>query len=392
MSKQRKTKTNQIKKAAVALPKVGKKKKETKVRKPRPGPSLAGMAAYDINGGGASVADYLHSLAYPRDAASLGVRSPVSYNVVPSDRTTTARTTSEFTVSVGVDDTTQVFFYPGHGQPYDVTDMDEQSFHGQRVNIAGTIYLPGPIDSASHAAVAGWYRTGLTLGEYSIASNAASVNIPIFYDETLPYRSSEGDGVHSRWQLVSAEYICVNETPVLAKGGSIVSSVPNQNLNGGFALTGSQGHFNLFPDTNNWGCERARVCFKPQKTDQALWHCNGNDATNNRRLAGAYFFLNGCANVQTYRFLCVYNWELAGVTLSTVSKTKIMTPKAEDIVSPVTSIAVNTRGALSDGRLEHLGSAIAHYLPIDKALHAGKDAAIDFSTNQIMKALGLATA
>jgi len=369
------------------------KSKKSRKGKARPKLALAGTRAFDIVDGGADVKSYLMSRDNPRDFMSRPVKSPVSYNPVPSQNTTVATTTREGVLTVAAGYSRTLYLWPGHASQDDSVG-DDVAFHHAKVNIAGTLFTVGPVDvleGATHYdSVIGFISPDLLAGNFSAAHNGVG-NTPIDYDIDLPFVGKVGTSEHLRWQLISMELVVMNETTKLYRGGSIITAQPNQKTLFD-SDTESQGSMNQFPDVIDWGESYAHILFKPQNEDMAMWHTSAAAAQlNTAGLGGMYVFFNGSVSGnQNFRYRIVCNWELAGVHLASISKQKIITPMARNVVEPASTVALNTVGGKANGRVWNIAENIADSKPVAAALHTTAGSVAKFALDAIAAHLGSA--
>lgn len=307
---------------------------------------------------------YFRTLADPWK--NTGVRCPVNYNPVPSFVTQFARTTCTRTqVSVAFGTSSNINLFPGHSMMYSgtaagsnsiadsipITDFDEVAYHSPVQNIGGGAYIAGPmnavVDSGTSTVtgVAGFITSGLTPG---YVSNTSAASTALEWDQVLPYISNPSSG-HSRWKLVSMGIRIENVTPELARGGSIQSYQPVNNVN---QITGPIQSYAQIPTYKDWGTAGCEITWIPRMRDVAYWHLTGaliSGGTLSPRYIGVIPGISislsapsGAPNSQSYDFQIVCNWELAGNLFAPIGTPGPHMPETKSVVERVHSELINT--------------------------------------------------
>jgi hypothetical protein len=317
---------------------------------------------------------YLASVANPWNQAR--VFCPVNYNPVPSFVTQYGRTTScevEYAVPAGF--SANLVLFPGHGNLNANTfaaatgnnavlgyaDFDEVAYHSLPQNFGDGFYVVGPcvtLDAAGDTLqpVCGGIAPNLASG--TVGGGTTAFN-SLQYDAALPYQMSTNAPGHSRWKLTSMGIRIQNVTPELTRGGSIISYQPINNVpqNGGTAVT----TFARLPTFKDWGSDGCEITWIPRMRDMAFWHLSSTQQPNGSATntlinvpAISIVLTSPGAQIQTYDWQIVCNWELAGDLFATVGSRAVHAPELKPVVERVHSELVNTaataHAALTVGR------------------------------------------
>lgn len=312
---------------------------------------------------------------------SMGAICPVNFNNVPSALSTTARLThTNLNVSVPGGQTQQWVFFPGHsgimpdvqlttpvvpGNQVNVgSQMDPSAFHCRLDvgpvaggGVPGGRACAGPIaydgGGLSYAPVAG--------ATANLAITACSNTVAGFgvrYDTDLPYRSSGSTGFgagHSRFQLVSMGIRVFNTTPMIQRGGNVVSvQFTNQNglvtSSGANATLQSELEFNPSFKTHGDAAEGVEISWIPRMQDLAYWHNlypqgGETEAFTQRNLAGvglALFLNNPTGAAQSFTIQCVFNYMLSGNLVQAISSPATVEPQIKPSVEQTVVHLQNT--------------------------------------------------
>lgn len=293
---------------------------------------------------------------------SRGAICPVSFNPAPSLMCTTATTTyTDLNIGVSAGTTTQYVFYPGHlpGVPTVQTssssriasEMDATAYHaisyvgvaaGGRLTM-GPVALT-PISGPGTAGGNSLRVQGLPLdGATNNSTLASGVPGAAGFDEALPYSygGTTHTSSHIRWQLVSMGIRFVNQTPAISRGGNVTSVqlVNNAGLrNAGGAGVSRQGELEHNPSFKLLGVcdELTEIAWIPRLEDLAYWHGVvplSHTSTDSSAVidtmdgaALAVFFNNPTSATQNYAMQVIYNWQLSGSYLASVSEAAVVEP------------------------------------------------------------------
>lgn len=286
---------------------------------------------------------------------------PVNFNPAPSMMVTTARMThTNLSVLVPHGTSLQYTFYPGHSeaisdqQASSFTDakvystMDAQAFHCKGSVAWGTVpsyatigpVATHPAGGAHYAPCAGFVQP-TTLDTYSRETALPNVT-PLYYDVPLPYEETGtiGDQLsgHARHQLVSMGVRIFNTTPVLSRGGNVVT-VQFATPAGLLRQTAGpmeQKFLEIEPSfkVHGDGGDGIEVSWIPRVQDLAYWHGvrggnlgNQNSVQSQHGSAAMCVFLNNSAPAdQAYSIQVVFNWMLSGQYYQSVSAPAIVEP------------------------------------------------------------------
>jgi len=282
---------------------------------------------------------WLRCLGRPFD--NVEVKCPVNYNPVPTIMTSVARTTSTFRQTVAANSTVQLALFGGHGNPSDTDAMDGVSYHARQVNIGGSVVSIGPVQSG---AAGGWVNalisTGLTINNARAEVATAVVNVPVTYDQALPYVGAGGDGVHTRWKLTAMGVRVQNATELAVRAGNVNHCQP---ANGTY-LT-SQSAFAKYPTwrtTQEANTGTLEISWIPRPQDLAFWHSvttAESAAATDLVAADLFVWMNNEATVpQDYYIQIVEHWEIGGDNLVAISSPAVLQPNDRAIVEPMLDV------------------------------------------------------
>lgn len=298
-------------------------------------------------------------LARPFDVE--GRLCPITYNPAPSFIQSYARTThTNLNVSVALNTTTQYVLFPGHTEMLNSNQnvsqagqqgMDAVAYHEADVAINGTTYVVGPMSKTdvlgTKSPIIGAVTSGLVLNQVSI-NLAGATSAPVSYDVALPYTSlthSTTAGHHSRWMLNSMGVRIHNTTPVLSRGGTVVTVQPNNEVP---AVAGNQAVLEVYPTFKDWGPgEDVELAWIPRAQDLAFWHgadvqAGGGQPFSTVAAPGIYIFLNNpTASAQSYSVEIVCHWNLSGTYLNPVGGPSPHAPEVKPVVEKALSFLQN---------------------------------------------------
>lgn len=282
------------------------------------------------------LASYFRQLADPWSCQ--GIKCPVNYNPVPSFMTTPAHLTATLNgITAKAGYSTQLVLFPGHGYGTTADVMDGVSYHANAQNIGGTNLPIGPVYVGANPAI-GFYTPStapLTVGT-DMTSSAAAGNVPILWDNALPYTGSVGNGNHTRWKLLSMGIMIENTTPVSNRGGQIVHVMPNTNIIASGSRTVDYAAQPTYTITDAPNDGPYRLSWIPRAEDLAFWH---SETSNNSSVCvpAIVVFFDAPTLDQTYNVEIVTNWELSGHNLAAVSGATLHQPADRNIVEPTIS-------------------------------------------------------
>lgn len=303
---------------------------------------------------------YLAQLADPWKYQ--GIKCPVNYNPVPSFMTTPAHTTSTFMVAVAADRQRQIVLFPGHGYATSADSMDGVSYHCTTQNIGGTTYSIGPITTGGFPPAIGFIGTdAIYSGTIPDATLSSTANyLPITIDVPLPYTGSIGNGLHTRWKLLSMGIEVQNTTAVVNRGGTIMHVMPNTNVisSGAFlADFGAQPTFRVSDEANS---RPYKLSWIPRAEDLSFWHSEVGTANASVCVPAIILLLQAATTgQQTYTIEVVCNWELSGHSLAAVSSAVLHQPADKNIVEPTLSALGFTK--FDAKAAVEIGKTVAHH-------------------------------
>lgn len=272
---------------------------------------------------------------------------PVGYNPVPSVFKTTARTTTtSLTRSVAQGTATNIILFPGHGSsriansgspgPGSVqySQMDAVAFHSQglRVGDPSVVYSLGPIGytGSDFQPINAILQANVAPGSIAATNTALGSYVALPYDINLPYNLGTtylaDGGHHARWQLTSMGIKVVNTTPEISRGGSVITFMPTNasRLPDG---AGALQKCTVFPTFFDHGPTMKPtgegVSWIPRPNDVGFWHTiadSGIIAQSELRDVALFAALTApAAAAQTYDIEIVYNWQLSGTFVQSIS-------------------------------------------------------------------------
>jgi hypothetical protein len=301
------------------------------------------------------IARYMDLVAKPFDCPL--VRCPVQMNEVPTDKTTLARTTfvaPNITVPNGT--TRQYACMPGHGFE---TSQDSVANHFHLQTINATPYIYGPMtDSGPNVACGGNDINGITLGTFSRMTNVAGM-YPLTYNTPLPYLSKGDFSHHSRWRLLSCGVRIENTTAESTRGGNVISVMPDNSVSAAFTEQAHFGVFDTFQISSEANEGTLEIAWIPRPRDLAFWHhaTSGTPSTSNDDAGLLVWINNPTAVTQNYAVEWIWNWELAGESLSAVTSLSVPTPADRQVVEP--TLAVARAHSKNASHMPHIAHAVA---------------------------------
>jgi hypothetical protein len=177
------------------------------------------------------------------------------------------------------------------------------------------------------------------------------------WDQPLPYNIGTLVGTNGRirWRCVSMEINVTIETSALQLSGDIVVAQLNSGLNpvttSGILPT-QQGQLKLvskwkrYPMSNS---QSIRLTMKPTPQDLEYWEVGTANATGSfSRMPGSFIFINAGSADATYSIDVVANWEIAGASLSSITKRHIPSPNEEHTVKMAATAAPSSDESYSD--------------------------------------------
>lgn len=303
------------------------------------------------------------------------VRCPISYNPVPSTSSLMARTEFlDLNVTVPAGDTTQYSIFAGHAGAHAGSTMDGTSYHTDVLSAAAhtaPFYSAGPIDVSMNdggpftaTAIAGTAVGALPLNTYN-----ASFLGPIGWNVALPFLGQEGgasNGGHSRWRLSSMGIEVINTTPVVARGGDIVTVSPTGSLGDVLVSGDNQNKLAKFGSFKVHDVDKPVVlAWVPRPRDLAFWHPDPTPVTGGTANAtsvgeaATFIFLNNpTGSLQNYTMRIRANWEIAGTGTKTLQATRVDIPSAAHTIGPAVAVAAEIP-AVAPGILEKVSQAVA---------------------------------
>lgn len=324
------------------------------------------------------LSSWAKSLARPFDVEA--PICPVSFNPAPSLSVLPARlTTTLLNFSVAAGSTIQHTMFPGHGTPVSNvqdtlpgtvgSDMDAVAYHA-RGNY--TPIASGGIADRVCVGPVGYVIGGHTYAPFCVTASllahggatngTASTSYPLLWDVPLPYSSDISSGAsHLRWQLVSCGVRLFNTTPVLARGGNVVTvqminSAGVVRANGANATGQSELEYNPSFQVHGDCSDGIELSWIPRTQDLAYWHnLNSNVATegasfNAANFAGCgfcLFFNNQTGTAQTYSAQYVFNFMLSGNLIQSVSRESVSEPSLK---SPIEQTVVHLQNTSATAR------------------------------------------
>lgn len=268
---------------------------------------------------------------------SVGCKIPFCPNISKTVHSTVARTTATIPVQVTAGMTRQIFLFPGHAIEHGV---DDYASHSGFSTMGGVNYSVGPVNTSSTVAMIGGLSQNIASGGAATVVEFAA-GAPITNDIALPYIASNGKNEHTRWRLVAMGYHVVNTTPLLDRGGTLVSCQPNSPLSSEIITQAGYKKFRNYHVEDGNACERIAGSWVPSSADTGYWHVVPGLPANNgtESVAGIYLWANApAAKAQTYRCDVVCHWEIAGEAYRTVESPSIPQPGASDLSDSVGAI------------------------------------------------------
>lgn len=315
-----------------------------------------------------------------------GVLCPVGFNPVPSFFKTPARTSflrQQLVVPAGR--STTFYLFGGHAaSPEQIPstpaayNMDGTSYHAvtQRVGDPGVNFSVGPVQvGAGLLPIGGIWQEDHVTGDL-INNTAISSAKPITYDKQLPYVLTAANGSHGRWQQVSCGIKAINVTPMISRGGSVITALPIP-ANYGPSNVADLVQFPSFHDHGpSMSAKGEGVCWFPKPTDVAFWHTSavGGSAVLGTNMYGCGLICTISApagNAQTFDIEIAWNWQLAGSYFQTVATNH---PTRNENL-PVASTTVQLMGATAKSGSS--GSEILDHVVSHPALKAAGSGLVD---------------
>lgn len=336
---------------------------------------------------------WIHAASKPFEGRN--VPCPINYAPAPSLISTTATVTSNFTLTVQANKSTQIGLFPGHcggaksTQPLSAngsggyiplfpSQMDPTSFHHQVITMSpdgGTTlqgYSVGPLSDQGGTgygqAVLGGIAENQNPGQASFNSSFWK---PIVPDVELPFKmelvttTNPTQARHVRWRLDSMGIRIVNTTAMIDRGGYIQSC---QFSNGdGITAHGSSGQPTIASNEINptfklHGKDNVEIAWIPRFADLAFWHTCGpaSVAASQTSLSntntfqvddsqlGMAVWLTSGEKTQAYTVQIIQNFSLAGPLINSIGGPAPHMPEAKNIAEHVISTAQNFSASFSE--------------------------------------------
>ncbi len=320
---------------------------------------------------------WLKAVSYPFQEDI--VRCPISYNPVPTTASLTAKTEYvDLNVTVAVGTSTQYTLFAGHGAAADPAPMDGVSYHSVlRSAVAATapFFAPGPVnvsffDGAAFVATA---IAGTQVGALGLNTYNANFLGQLPWTTPLPFVAQEGAGFngggHTRWRLSSMGVEIINTTPIVARGGDVVTVAPTGDLADVLASGDNQSKLSIFPSFKVHDTQHPiELAWIPRPRDLAFWHYAGTPVTRPSFTSvtdGAlYLFINNpTGSIQDYTVRIRANWEIAGSGTRVLQEMRVDHPGAGITIGPALNVAAE-QPAKGPGMLEKIHQQVAQALPM----------------------------
>lgn len=311
-------------------------------------------------------------------------------NVMGSLNSLVVTTTSVGSFGVTASSSVELALYGGHGRVVSGEEsIDAQSNHSFSQRIGGTTgtddYIIGPMPgSAVPRQAIGYVATGLGVNQAQGTTSVATAQ-PIQNAMALPFTALEGDGLHTRWRLISMGVRVWNVSESSTRTGLVRYVQPSMEFH-----NTEQTAFSIFSpewtetamSNSNAGLE---IVWIPRLIDTGYWHNEDHVSANASPGAPAIRIWcvnpSGSAATQLYQYEVVCHWEIAGTNLmqlqgpspvsvgshaiinAGISKTRQQSTTGAGFSAMISHVAGQARGIVSmaakDPRIMSAASAAA---------------------------------
>jgi hypothetical protein len=301
--------------------------------------------------------DYYDSLRNP--FGRRGTKSPNSGNTAATVSTFTATTVvSESNLSVANNTAVQLTFFPGHGA--ETGNSNPTCWFGkqQHVGTTPTPYCIGPMDTNTGVQSCSLLK-GVTTNDLTIWSTNTAATTAMVWDQGVPMTCSIDSSGHTRWRLVSCGIRITNTTPLVNRGGSIVSVRPETRHDYSSSLT--QRAFAMFPTYRVDGVAKTlEILWVPRTEDFGFWSVASLFATNPKE-GGMFVWINNATGfAQSYNYETVWNWEVAGASVRPLLSLSITEQAHSDFNQRLLALA--HEHSIAPSRLHEAAEHLANFM------------------------------